>query len=182
MLLPVCRIREFRKRCIYLKNKRKNNGELVLNVSGFTWLLWKEFHKFFHFTVLTFLSKEHPPKQQSWILIQVPTEQIPVLLSSVLRGETGASVLDFVDHMTWILVTGLLVGQMKASEVDRFLKFECPYAPLLRSLQNTAVSDNDREPTSVPTKMKLSEANASINTCVLIDIRRLSFSDSCNRI
>jgi hypothetical protein len=41
-------------RCIYLKNKRKNDGELVLNISGFTWLLWKGFHKFVHFTGLTF--------------------------------------------------------------------------------------------------------------------------------
>jgi len=53
-------------------------------------------------------------------LTQVPTEQTTVLLSGVLRGENDDSALDFVDHMTWILVTGLLNGQMKASEVYRF--------------------------------------------------------------
>jgi len=85
----------------------------------------------------------------------------------MLRGENDASALDFVDNMTWILVTGLLVGQMRASEVYRFLIFERPHVPLLRSSQKTVISDNETEPITVPTKMKLSEANDSINTRVL---------------
>jgi hypothetical protein len=74
--------------------------------------------------------------------------------------------------MTWILVTGLLIGQMKASEVYRFLIFERPHVPLLRSSQNTAISDDGREPIPVPTKMKLSESTDSINTCVLYGYKR----------
>lgn len=105
-------------------------------------------------------------------MIQVPTEQIPVLLSSVLRGKNDASALDFVDNMTWNLVTGLLIGQTKASEVYRFLIFERPHVPLLRSSQNTAISFNERELIFVPTKMKLSEATDSINTCVLYGYKK----------
>ena len=105
-------------------------------------------------------------------MIQVPTEQTPVLLSNVLRGENDASALDFVDNMTWILVTGLHIGQMKASEVYRFLIFKRPHVPLLRSSQNTATSDNEREPITVSTKMKLSEENDSINTCVLYGYKK----------
>jgi hypothetical protein len=100
-------------------------------------------------------------------LIKVPTEQIPILLSSVLRGENDTSVPDFVDRMSWILVTGLLIGQMKASEVYRFLMFEDTHVPLLRPSKNTAISDNERERISAPTKTKLSKATDSINTCVL---------------
>jgi len=92
----------------------------------------------------------------------------------VLRGENDASALDFVDHMTWILVAGLLTGQMKASEVYRFLILKLPDAPLLRSSQNTAISGNEREPITVPTKMKLSEATDSITTCVLYGYKKIA--------
>jgi len=114
--------------------------------------------------------------------IQVPTEQITVLLSSVLRRQNDDSALDFVDNMTWILVTGLLIGQMKASEVYRFLIFERPHIPLLKSTPNEAISGNEREPTSVPTKMQLSEATDSLTHVFCKDIRRLPFSDSCTQI
>jgi hypothetical protein len=90
----------------------------------------------------------------------------------VLRGENDVSALDFVDNMTWNLVTGLLIGQMKASEVYRFLILEHPHVLLLRSSQNTAISFNERELISVPTKMKLSEATDSINTCVLYGYKK----------
>lgn len=95
-----------------------------------------------------------------------------MLLSSVLRGENDASAPDFVDPMTWILVIGLLNWQMKTSEGYRFLIFERPHVPLLRSSKNTATSDNGRERISTPTKMTLSEETGSINICVLYGYKK----------
>jgi hypothetical protein len=76
------------------------------------------------------------------------------------------------------LVTGLLIGQTKASEVYRFLIFEGIHVPPLRSMKNTVISDNEREHASAPTEMKLSGATDSLTLVFCMVTRRLPFSDS----
>ena len=79
----------FSKNQVYFKNKRKDDGKSLLYLSGFIRLLWKQF-KIFPFTSLHshFYFQAYPPKLKSNKLrLNVHTEQIPVLLRSVLRGE-----------------------------------------------------------------------------------------------